>query len=80
MKVRELIEDLQKMPQESNISILYDGVAGQDVNIVYVANSGKVILADFGQACYDDEDRPKSAPTKTQNKYWQLPEKEDMIC
>lgn len=71
MRVKELIEELKKMPQNARVFHLYDGEPRAAVNVVYESKSGRVITADFGQVCYSTNARPIDAPSKEVEPYWE---------
>lgn len=70
MTVKELIKQLEKMPQDARVYHLWDGEPRTAINVVYEAKAGKVITADYNQVCYSDNARPKNAPNNKINKYW----------
>jgi hypothetical protein len=70
MTVKELIEELEKMPQEARVFHLWDGEPRTAINIVYESKNGRVITSDYSMVCYSDEARPKGAPTVSQDEYW----------
>jgi len=70
MNVKELIQQLQEMPQEAKVSHLWDGSPYTDINVVYEAKDGSVITSDYDQVCYDDYGRPKDAPTSEEMQFW----------
>lgn len=75
MNVARLIGILRLLPPEATVVRLYDGAARGEIDVVYLARSGKVIVAPFGEPAYDDEDRPTTAPTEAQESYWHTPER-----
>ena len=74
MKVKDLIEKLKEMPQDAELQYLYDGAARGNINIVYLANSGKVVASDYDEVIYYDEDRPVGAPDSSDVPYFHTPE------
>jgi hypothetical protein len=74
MKVKDLIEQLQKMPQDAEVYHLWDGEPRTRVNVVYVSKSGHVITADFSQDSDSTESRPINAPSVKEQQYRQTPE------
>jgi len=58
MKVSELIEKLQKMPQEADVCLVYDGRPRLDANVIYESIKGEVLLTDFNEPVYENEDWP----------------------
>lgn len=75
MKVIEAIEILKKLNPNLDMGYLYDGAVREDVNLIYESKGGKVVIADYGLVCYDNEDRPINAPNEEEEKYYSLPEK-----
>ena len=73
MKVKDLITELEKMPQEAEVSHLWDGAARTTIQMVYLSKDGRVITSDFGEVCYSSASRPIEAPTKEEDKYWETP-------
>ena len=71
MNVSQLIVELQKMPKDSEVLMIWDGASRSDVDYVWNARSGAVILCDRGDAVYYDMDRPESAPKESENPRWQ---------
>ena len=79
MKVKELIELLKELPQESEVYHLWDGEPRTAIEVLWVSRTGSVITADFGEVCYDGDVRPVSAPTKKECACWRVPEKELLL-
>ena len=75
MKVSDLINGLQKMPQDADVLCLWDGELRTEVNIIYESKGGDVVLADFNDVCYSTNSRPKNAPTASSSPYWHTPKK-----
>jgi hypothetical protein len=73
MKVKDLIIELQKMPQEAMVWHLWDGEPRTEINIVYESKEGDVVTADFSEVCYSTNSRPKDAPCSEKDRYWQTP-------
>ena len=78
MKVKELIRELQKMPQGAKVYHLWDGEPRTEINVVYESKNGRVITADFMEVCYSTDARPKDAPSAEQDEYWQTVDPPDM--
>ncbi|QIG74005.1 hypothetical protein PP935_gp230 [Rhizobium phage RHph_N34] len=70
MKVFELIGKLSQMPQNAEVFAINDGVSYTRIEHAFLAQSGKVNLADNDQVVYYDTDRPLDAPTKKERPYW----------
>ena len=73
MKVKDLIEQLKAMPPEAEVFHLWDGEARTEINCVWLAQSGKVITADFDEVAYSTKTRPTGAPTEDEDPYWKTP-------
>ena len=73
MKVQALIEALQKMPQDADVTHLWDGEPRTNIEIVYLARGGFVVTSDFEMVCYSNESRPADAPTAKDDPYWETP-------
>lgn len=77
MKVSELIVALSGMPQDADVGIIYDGGERLSCESIYLARSGRVLLTDSGEVVYGTEDRPATAPTEKEDRYWRTPYPED---
>jgi hypothetical protein len=71
MKVIELIEKLQQLPKDAEVFVLWDGEARTEVQLTWLAKGGHVMLSDYNEVCYDNQNRPIDAPNTKENKYWQ---------
>lgn len=80
MKVRNLITELEKMPQDAEVLHLWDGEARTTIEIVYLAKNGTVITADFEEICYSSASRPLDAPTREEYRYWETPKENNYMC
>lgn len=80
MKVKDLITELEKMPQDAEVMHLWDGEARTTIEMAYLSKNGAVITADFGEVCYSSESRPIDAPTREENKYWETPKGNNYTC
>jgi hypothetical protein len=80
MTVKQLIEELKGLPQSDNVGMLSDGSVRSMVNVVFMARSGKVVLADFDNAVYYTEDRPIYAPTDDELAVWKTPNEPIKEC
>lgn len=69
MKVKELIKNLQELPQDADAFYLYDGFCTCEVEGAYLANSGEVIIMD-SQVVYHDYSRPVGSPTEKDEPYF----------
>lgn len=72
MKVREMIAALSTMPPEAEMGVIWDGGCRSGAEYVWLAKGGMVLIADGNDVVYDDDDRPLSAPTPEQERYWQM--------
>jgi hypothetical protein len=70
MKVSELVARLREMPQDAPVMCVWDGGARTDVRHVWAARGGSVMLADYDEVVYSDEDRPLDAPLEKDVRYW----------
>ena len=70
MKVKELIKELSQMPQDAEVAHIWDEALRTNIELVWLSKSGIVATSDFGMVVYNDEDRPISAPTEKEDKYW----------
>jgi len=82
MIVKEVIDELSKMPLESEVNMLFDGTAGTSVGCVWIAKGGHVVISGFDEVVYEDVDRPLGSPNEEENLFWSSPEsqKEDYEC
>jgi len=65
MTTKELIVELEKMPQGADVKYFWDGCARTLVEAVYVSNVGDVVLNDgYKEYGYDDGDYPKGLHRK----------------
>jgi hypothetical protein len=70
MKVKELIEQLRKMPQDLDVMYLWDGEPRTEVGAVYEARDGYVVLSGEYEVGYSTGARPHGAPTCEENPFW----------
>lgn len=72
MTVAELITRLQALPQDCNVVALYDGGYGvQYIECVWIAKGGQCILVPEGEVLSKDDQRPKWAPDKNTEEFWE---------
>lgn len=71
MRVKELITELEKMPMDAEVLHVWDGEARTGIEFVWLAESGYVITADFGELVYSVKSRPPSADKN--DRYWVTP-------
>lgn len=72
MTVSQLIECLEKLPQNAEIGVIYDGAMRMGVDTAFLTKDNSVALYEFGDMIYYDNNRPKSAPTEQEDKYFKL--------
>lgn len=77
MTVLELMSKLSTMPIKAEVKCVWGGGARSSVDNVYLARSGKVLMASNGEPLHYDEDRPVGAPSTTEDKYWLIGEEDD---
>jgi hypothetical protein len=70
MTVKELIKELQLMPENAGVGIVYDGAIRADAGKVILARSRIVAIKAMNEPLYYDEDRPVGAPTSEEDPYW----------
>ncbi len=59
MKVKQLIEELKQQPQEAEVGYFWDSAMRSDVDHVYLAKSGFVVLiTNWELDSRSDEDEP----------------------
>jgi len=75
MKVKQLIEKLQEMPEDAKVLHLWDGAPRTGIEHVWLSKGGDVITADNDMVCYSTESRPINAPTSSESEYWHTPRK-----
>ena len=75
MNVKQLIEKLKKMPPSAEVMHLWDGATRTSIEHVWLSVSGYVVTADFDEVCYYQSDRPVSAPTEEECRYWKTSKK-----
>ncbi len=73
MRVSELVAQLQVMPRDAEVGIIYDGSYRLDADVCYVARSGVVLLCGSGEVVYNTVDRPLDAPVDDVDPYWRTP-------
>lgn len=71
MKVKDLIKQLQAMPPNCHVRIVYDGEPRLDCEVVYQSRQGFIVLTDKEQVVYSTYSRPKTAPTSSKDRYWE---------
>jgi len=70
MNVKDLVLLLEKMPQEAQVDIFYDGSLREDLLNVWLARSGNVGLGGEIDLIMYTEDRLIEAPTVEEQAYW----------
>lgn len=71
--VAALVQKLQAMPPGATVSYLWDGALRSSADLVWLARSGGVVIADYGAVCYDPQERPVDAPG-SEDPHWSAPE------
>ena len=71
MIVKDLIEKLKELPQDARVFQLWDGEPRTAIIVVYETKNGEVMTADYRQGCYSSSARPKDAPNKEKDRYWE---------
>lgn len=59
MRVKDLIAELQKLPPEAEVGIVYDGSDRMDLSSVWLATSGRVLVGEEDGPVYYAEDWQK---------------------
>jgi hypothetical protein len=59
MKVKKLIEKLQKLPENAKVEIIYDGEPRMSVDLVFESVSGKIIIMGYNEPIYTEKYYPK---------------------
>lgn len=59
MTVLELITELKKMPMKADCFMLQDGEPRAEVDEVYIAKNGRVIIKDLCENAYSNENKPE---------------------
>jgi len=64
MKVKELISELKKMPQNADVGYFYDGAVRGSPDSMFESKSGTVVLLEEyeKESIMYEEDRPKGSP------------------
>jgi hypothetical protein len=70
MTNKELIKQLKKLPKNAIVNALWDGEPRTEINAVWLANNGEIILCDNDDLVYSDMSRPKSAPKAADDPFW----------
>ena len=74
MNVKKLIAELSKMPQDADVSHLWDGASRTNIELVWLSKGGYVVTSDWDMVAYHDEDRPLDAPSEKENPHWRSEE------
>ena len=78
MNVAKLMEKLWTMPRDAEVGYVWDGEVRSNVEHIWLARNGNVVLADCDHYVYSGDSRPIDAPTTEQNRYWKTsPEGEE---
>lgn len=70
MKVKEAIKELATLDPEAELTLHYDGACRIEDIIIWECKSRKIALGETGSAIYYDKDRPLTAPSSKENKYY----------
>lgn len=74
MTAKELIAELSKLPPDVEVRYVWDGEVRSDVRHCWLSRNGQsIVLADYDDKVYSEEDRPVFAPTKKEDPYWKTP-------
>ncbi len=63
MKTHELIQKLLQLPQDAEVSIVYDGADRMDVDHIWLSQKGSILLSGSNNPIYETEDRPEGVPS-----------------
>ena len=77
MTARELIARLQPLPQDAKVYHLWDGELRTEINVVYEAQNGSVVTADYGEVCYSSGARPIGTPSSKEEQFWKTEKRPD---
>lgn len=75
MKVKKLINILQKIDQEAEVMHLWDGELRTNIEVVYIGKTGICVTADFKMVAYSNSGRPIDAPDTKNDQYWETTNK-----
>ena len=73
MIVKDLISILKEMPQDAEVSHIWDGGPRTDINHVWASRNGEVMTADTDEVCYDEKWWPVDAKATPPSRYWNTP-------
>ena len=71
MKVKELRNILSVMPHNAQVGIVYDGSDRLNLEAVWLARSGRILVSAGYEPVYNTDDRPHIAPTQQEERYWE---------
>lgn len=54
MKLINLIKQLEKLPQNKQVYIIYDGEPRKKANKVFLSKSGKIMITNIDETIYDE--------------------------
>lgn len=73
MTVKQLINSLTNFPSNLEVGFIYDGGDRADILELFISKGGKLLMTgDRDTPIYNTEDRPLSAPTEEEVKYYSL--------
>jgi hypothetical protein len=54
MKLINLIKQLEKLPQNKQVYIIYDGAPRMKANKVFLSKNGKIMITNIDETIYDE--------------------------
>ena len=54
MKLINLIKQLEKLPQNKQVYIIYDGEPRMKANKIFLSKSGKIMITNIDETIYDE--------------------------
>lgn len=73
MNVKELIEQLQKLPSEAKVYMIWDGEPRNPVEIAYLSKSGHAMVVGSTEIVYQDKFTPIGT-TEDGDRFWSTPD------
>jgi hypothetical protein len=59
MKLINLIKQLEKLPQNKQVYIIYDGAPRMKANKVFLSKNGKIMITNIDETIYDENHKEK---------------------